>query len=77
LLPGASPHGLGLKVIGVDTSGKVTGLLGSSADPETWPTYEVTTYAQEDFYKREQAYDAWHKDHPTAQASATSGSHPQ
>jgi hypothetical protein len=53
-------------------------LLGGSSDPETWPTYSVTTYTRGDFYKIEQAYDAWHKAHPLPQASAESvGVHPQ
>jgi hypothetical protein len=33
-------------------------------DPRSWPIYETKQLAPEDFYKIEQAYDAWHKDHP-------------
>jgi len=36
---------------------------GSLTDPETWPTYDVKQLQPEDFYKIEQAYDQWHKDH--------------
>jgi hypothetical protein len=78
LLPGCSKDGKMCTIIGIDTDGKVTGLANASADPETWPTYDVTTYAAGDFYKVEQAYDAWHKDHPTTKASnEAAGSHAQ
>jgi hypothetical protein len=37
---------------------------GDITDPQSWPIYETKQYPPEDFYKIEQAYDAWHKDHP-------------
>jgi len=39
-------------------------LSGRIADPRTWPYYETRRYGKEDFYKIQQAYDQWHKDHP-------------
>jgi len=76
LLPGASPKSFGFTIMAVDSSGKVSGFLGSVldgtlADPETWPTEDVTTYAPEDFYKREQDYAAWNKAHGGVPPSAT------
>ncbi len=40
------------------------GSIKHMADPRTWPRYEVEQIPPEDFYKIEQAYDAWHKAHP-------------
>jgi hypothetical protein len=41
---------------------------GSLADPRTWPIYETKQLAPGDFYKIEQAYDAWNKEHPVKAA---------
>jgi hypothetical protein len=41
---------------------------GSLTDPRTWPIYETKQLAPGDFYKIEQAYDAWHKEHPAKAA---------
>ena len=43
---------------------------GSVTDPRTWPIYETKQLAPEDFYKVQQAYDAWNGAHP-AQAQAS------
>jgi hypothetical protein len=40
-----------------------TGTLSDYGDPRQWPHYAVQQLAPEDFYKVEQAYDAWHKAH--------------
>jgi hypothetical protein len=54
------------------------GSLDDYGDPRTWPHYEVEQLPKGDFYKIEQAYDAWHKAHPLPQASTESVSvHPQ
>lgn len=46
--------------------GKIAdGSLSDYGDPKTWPHYEVQQLSKEDFYKVEQAYDAWNKAHPT------------
>jgi hypothetical protein len=84
LLPGAKQDGLGLgvfsvklvgvKIIGVDESGSVTGLLGREGLPESWPSYDVKTYAPEDFYKIAPADDAWNKAHAPAKSISV---HPQ
>jgi hypothetical protein len=45
--------------------GKIAdGSLSDFGDPRTWPNYEIKQLQPEDFYKVEQAYDAWHKAHP-------------
>ena len=41
---------------------------GSLVDPRTWPIYETKQLAPGDFYKIEQAYDAWNKEHPVKAA---------
>jgi hypothetical protein len=40
-----------------------TGEMSDFTDPRTWPHYQVQQIPPEDFYKIEQAYDAWHKAH--------------
>jgi hypothetical protein len=37
---------------------------GSLTDPRSWPIYEIKQLPPDDFYKIEQAYDAWNKEHP-------------
>ncbi len=39
---------------------------GKLSDPRSWPIYQTKQLAREDFYKIEQAYDQWHRDHPEA-----------
>jgi hypothetical protein len=47
--------------------GKIAdGSLGDYGDPSLWPHYAVKQLPVEDFYKVEQAYNAWHKAHPDA-----------
>jgi hypothetical protein len=41
-----------------------TGHGGELIDPRKWPHYEIDQLPPEDFYKVEQAYNAWHKEHP-------------
>ena len=41
-------------------------LDGSLTDPRTWPVYEIKHLAPNELYKIEEAYDAWHKEHPVA-----------
>ena len=54
------------------------GSLSDYGDPKTWPHYEVTQLSKGDFYKIEQAYDAWHKAHAGAPGSTEGVSvHPQ
>jgi len=49
--------------------GKIAdGSLGDYGDPSRWPHYAVKQLASEDFYKVEQAYDAWGKAHPNPPA---------
>jgi hypothetical protein len=43
---------------------------GELTDPRSWPLYQTKQLARGDFYKIEQAYDAWHKDHPGAPSDA-------
>ena len=52
LCPSLSPGCLALMIL----SGKIT-------DPRTWPHYEVQMYGKGDFYKIEQAYDEWNRQH--------------
>ena len=40
------------------------GSLSDFGDPKTWPIYQTKQLPPEDFYKIEQAYAEWHKDHP-------------
>ena len=40
------------------------GSLSDYGDPKTWPIYQTRQLPPEDFYKIEQAYAEWHKDHP-------------
>ena len=40
---------------------------GSLADPRTWPIYETKQLALIEFYKIDQAYDAWNKEHAPKQ----------
>jgi len=40
------------------------GSLSDFGDPKTWPIYQTKQLPPEDFYKIEQAYADWHKDHP-------------
>ncbi|MES2256844.1 MAG: hypothetical protein V4559_17615 [Pseudomonadota bacterium] len=40
------------------------GSLSDFGDPKTWPIYQTKQLPPEDFYKIEQAYSEWHKDHP-------------
>jgi len=40
------------------------GSLSDFGDPKTWPIYQTRQLPPEDFYKIEQAYAEWHKDHP-------------
>ncbi len=42
------------------------GSLSDFGDPKTWPIYQTKQLPPEDFYKIEQAYAEWHKDHPAA-----------
>lgn len=65
LLPGASQNGFGISV-GIDSDGKGTGLAAQGAfnSPENFPLYDIKQYGRGDFYKIEQAYDAWNKEHP-------------
>jgi hypothetical protein len=47
--------------------GKIAdGSLGDYDDPSRWPSYAVKQLAPEDFYKAEQAYDAWRQQHPVS-----------
>jgi hypothetical protein len=39
---------------------------GSLTNPRTWPIYETKQLAPNELYKIEEAYDAWHKEHPAA-----------
>jgi hypothetical protein len=51
---------------------------GALTDPRDWPVYETNRLTPEDFYKIEQAYDAWHKANPKAPGSAERvGVHPE
>jgi hypothetical protein len=45
-------------------------LDGSIGDPKTWPLHAVNQLPKEDFYKLEQTYQQWHKDHPVNAAPA-------
>jgi hypothetical protein len=45
---------------------------GKLDDPREWPVYATRKLAPADFYKIEQAYDAWHKTHPAAPGSRES-----
>lgn len=47
------------------------GSLSDFGDPKTWPIYQTKQLAPEDFYKIEQAYAEWHKDHPAPPAPAS------
>ena len=40
------------------------GSLSDFGDPKTWPIYQTQQLPPEDFYKIEQAYAEWHRDHP-------------
>jgi len=40
------------------------GSLSDFGDPKTWPIYQTKQLPPEDFFKIEQAYAEWHKDHP-------------
>jgi len=48
------------------------GSLSDFGDPRTWPVYQTGQLPPEDFYKIEQAYTQWHKDHPGKAANAKS-----
>ena len=48
------------------------GTLSDYGDPSKWPHYAVKQLAPEDFYKVEEAYDQWHKEHPEAGAQTAS-----
>jgi hypothetical protein len=51
---------------------------GKLTNPRAWPIYETEKLTPEEFYKVEQAYDAWNKAHPDKAASSESvGIHPQ
>jgi hypothetical protein len=46
------------------------GSLSDFGDPKTWPVYKTGQLPPEDFYKIEQAYAQWHKDHPPKAAKS-------
>jgi len=52
------------------------GSLSDFGDPRTWPVYQTGQLPPEDFYKIEQAYTQWHKDHPGKAANATAAPPP-
>ena len=52
------------------------GSLSDFGDPATWPTYIVKELPREDFYKIQQAYDAWNKEHGKAPRGALTSARP-
>jgi hypothetical protein len=46
------------------------GSLSDFGDPATWPSYVVKELPKEDFYRIQQAYDAWNKEHGKAPKGA-------
>jgi hypothetical protein len=44
---------------------------GQLTDPRSWPIYQTKQLAREDFYKIEQTYDAWNKEHLGAPQTAS------
>jgi hypothetical protein len=61
--PGLLPCGGFLDLICL-LSKIMDGSLDDFGDPAKWPVYAVKQLPPEDFYKIQQTYDQWHKDHP-------------